>query len=68
MTVQFPSDEAKKEALTVPNGWVYELDGNFSKDDAVPPQNIKGAWKVDEKGIIVGSFIPNPNYKDEKSS
>jgi hypothetical protein len=30
-----------------------------------PPEAILGAWKVDAKGIIVGAFIPNPNYRQK---
>ncbi|GAB2700596.1 hypothetical protein GCM10027037_26810 [Mucilaginibacter koreensis] len=62
-----PSEEAIKEALNHPNEWVYEIDGFFNKDEAIPPQAIKGAWKVDSKGKISGNFIPNPNYVDLSS-
>jgi len=59
-----PPPGAIKEALGHPNGWVYEIDGVFNKDEETPPQAILGAWKVNEKGIITGNFIPNPNYLD----
>ena len=59
-----PPQEAIKEALSHPNGWVYEIDGTFKKDEQTPPQAIIGAWQVNEKGLIVGDFIPNPNYLD----
>jgi hypothetical protein len=54
--------EAKREP-NKPNGHVYEIEGNYGPEDAVPPEAIRGAWKVDEKGSIVGDFIPNPNFK-----
>ena len=41
---------------------MYAIDGRYDSDGAVPPQAVKGAWKVDENGNIVGEFIPNPNY------
>ena len=63
-----PPQEAIKEALKHPNGWVYEIDEAFKNKLNVPPQAIKGAWKVDENGIIVGEFIPNPNYLESKES
>lgn len=63
-----PAPGAIKEALNHPNGWVYEIDATFEHDANVPPQAIKGAWKVDSKGIIEGDFIPNPNYLDLKPS
>jgi hypothetical protein len=51
-------EEAKKR----PGGWVYEIVGSFGPDDGVPPSAIRGAWKVDDRGEIVGEFIPNPNF------
>ena len=59
-----PPKKAVEESLKNPNAWVYEIDSAFGNDENVPPQAIKGAWKVNEKGIIVGGFIPNPNYID----
>jgi hypothetical protein len=58
-----PPKEAIEEALKNPNGWVYVIDSEFNGQEEVPPQAIKGAWKVNEVGIIVGEFTPNPNYK-----
>jgi hypothetical protein len=51
-----------EEALRIPNGWVYRIEGQFGRDDAVPRERIVGAWKVDEHGKIVGDFIPNPRF------
>ena len=55
-----------KEAKQNPNGWVYVLDKEFEGKNEVPPEFIKGAWKVNEKGEIVGKFIINPNYQGSK--
>lgn len=52
-------EEAKKR----PGGWVYEIVGDYSYDDAVPPTAIRGAWKVDDDGQIVGDFLPNPVFE-----
>jgi uncharacterized protein YndB with AHSA1/START domain len=52
-----------EEAARIPNGWVYRIEGRFTRDDAVPPERIVGAWKVDEHGKIVGDFMPNPRYQ-----
>ena len=52
-----------EEAKTKPGGWVYEIVGDYSPDDAVPPTAIRGAWKVDDKGAIVGDFLPNPVFE-----
>jgi hypothetical protein len=51
------------EAKEIPNGWVYELDGDFEKTEAVPPDAIKGAWPVGPNGVISGPFVVNPNYR-----
>ena len=59
-----PTREARSEALKTPNGYVYKIDESFRGSDEIPPQAIIGAWKVNEKGHIVGDFIPNPNYVD----
>lgn len=58
--------ELIKEAKNNPNGWVYVLDKEFEGKEEVPPAFIKGAWKVNEKGEIVGEFMPNPNYHGNK--
>lgn len=58
-----PPDELIEEAKKLPNGWVYKIEGKFGPNDAVPPEAIAGAWKVDAQGCITGDFIPNPKYK-----
>lgn len=57
-----PPPAAVAEAKRKPNGWVYMIEGNFGRNDAVPLQSIKGAWTANEAGEIVGDFMPNPNY------
>ena len=56
-----------EEATKRPNGWVYRIKGSFSPEEAVPPDAIVGAWKVDSSGKIVGDLIPNlkhvPTFK-----
>ncbi len=51
------------EAKRQPNGWVYAMDGISDPDGAVPPERIRGAWKVNASGEIEGEFIPNPSYR-----
>jgi len=59
-----PTPEMEAEAKNNPNGWVYVIQGNFGPDDAVPPEAIAGAWKVDATGnIVAGSFQANPQFK-----
>jgi hypothetical protein len=50
-------------AKKIPNGYVYKINGQFGPNEAVPPEAIMGAWKVNEAGNIVGDFIPNSNYR-----
>lgn len=60
-----PSVETQQEAKRHPNGWVYVIRGNYGPDDAVPPEAIVGAWRVDASGNIVkGSYIANPKCID----
>jgi hypothetical protein len=61
-----PPADAVEEAKRHPNGWVYQIVGDFGPNDAVPPEAIAGAWKVDGAGHIVGRFIPNPRFKDRR--
>ena len=56
------SPELIKEAKKHPNGWVYVLDKEYERKEDVPSEFIKGAWKVNEKGEIIGEFEKNPNY------
>ena len=51
-----------EEAKRNPNGWVYRIQGTFGPDEAVPPEAIVGAWKVDGKGKIVGEFTANSKF------
>lgn len=61
-TFNNPSEQAKKEAINHPNGYVYVINEAYSNKKDVPPEAIAGAWKVNENGIIEGDFIPNPKY------
>ena len=58
---KFPA-EMVKQAAANPGGWVYEIVGNFGIDDAVPPEAIRGAWKVDDAGRLTGEFESNPRF------
>jgi hypothetical protein len=58
-----PTPEAIAEAKRKPGGWVYKIQGNYGPNEAVPPEDIAGAWKVDDQGNITGEFKPNPNFR-----
>lgn len=55
--------EVIEAARKNPSGWVYKIEGEFGPDDYVPPENVVGAWKVDEHGQITGEFMKNPKYQ-----
>lgn len=64
-----PTPEMVLEAKKNPNGWVYVIAGNYGSKNAVPPDAIAGAWKVDSSGTIIsGSFQANPKYKPKQGS
>ena len=58
-----PDAAAHAEAKQNPNGHVYAMDGVADPSGAVPPERIRGCWKVNEHGEIIGDFIPNPNHR-----
>lgn len=57
------TDEVIQAARTNPGGYVYKIEGDFGPQDAVPPEAIVGAWKVDSAGNLTGTFLDNPNYR-----
>ena len=60
-----PTPEMVAEAKANPGGWVYQIAGSFGPHDRIPPESIKGAFKVDEDGTITGEFQANPKYRGE---
>lgn len=57
------TEEVVAAAKANPGGWVYKIEGQFAPDEAVPPQSIVGAWRVDSAGELTGEFVENPNYR-----
>ena len=58
-----PTPEMIAEAKANAGGWVYQIAGSFGPNDHIPPEFIKGAFKVDEDGKITGEFQANPKYR-----
>ncbi len=58
-----PFPKEREAARQSPNGYVYRIAAGLDPDDGIPPEAISGAWKVDEKGEIVGEFIANSGFK-----
>lgn len=61
-----PLPEEVAQAAQNPGGYVYRIAGDFAPSEAVPPDAIAGAWKVDERGTIVGRFVRNPKFDAAK--
>ena len=57
-----PTPAAIAQAKLYPGGWVYAIEGDYNLVEAVPPQAVRGAWKVDANGVMTGEFILNPNF------
>jgi hypothetical protein len=52
-----PTPEMVAEANRNPNGWIYQIEGGFGQNDAVSPDSIVGAFKVDENGHLTGQTM-----------
>jgi hypothetical protein len=56
-------EQVRLSAVNHRGGWVYEVVGNYAEGEDVPPEAIRGAWKIDEHGEATGEFIPNPRFR-----
>lgn len=61
--MNIPTLATIEEAKKTPNGWVYQIDFPYLKNDYTPPEAIEGAWKVNANGQIEGTFEPNTRYR-----
>ncbi|MGK5556442.1 hypothetical protein ACSNOI_33005 [Actinomadura kijaniata] len=59
-----PPEELVAAAAAQPGGWVYEIDSAWvdDPDGHVPPEAIRGGWKVGDDGRLTGEFHENPRY------
>lgn len=59
-----PPDGLVAEAARNPGGWVYEIDGEWVDDPNgyVPPEAIRGGWRVDEAGRLTDEFVANKRH------
>ena len=64
MILPLPGEIA--EARFNPGGWVYRVAGSVGPSDAIPPEAIMGAWKVDHRGRIDGDFIAYGKYDADR--
>ena len=57
-TRQFPA-ELQDQAANNAAGWVYEIDPGYDGRGPVAPENIIGAWRIDDQGSPTGEFVAN---------
>jgi hypothetical protein len=59
-----PPQSLAAEAKLHPGGWVYEIDGEMvgNPQGDIPPEAIKGAWEVDQDGMLTGVYRVNPRH------
>ncbi len=58
---KFPK-ELLDEARRYPGGHVYEIEGPFDRDGAIPPYAIRRGWEIGPDGQPTGDFTDNPNF------
>lgn len=51
-----------------PGEWLYEIGGEFGPHEPVPPDAIRGGWKVNDSGEIEGDFVANAKFQGPISS
>jgi hypothetical protein len=42
-----------------------DLEGDHGPDDVIPPEAVRGAWRVGPDGAIVGDFVQNPDFRSD---
>lgn len=57
------TSELRSQARMRPGDWLYVIDPELDPEDRVPPQGIRGAWKVSGAGEIEGDFVANAQYR-----
>jgi hypothetical protein len=62
-----PTPEMIAEARRNPGGWVYQIDGQFGSDVAVPPERIAGPTKLMLAALSRGSFRKTQSTSSAKS-
>jgi hypothetical protein len=61
---KIPTDSSLIEAARIhPNGWIYDIDWTYPENQRVPPEAIRGSWRVDDSGNLTGEYVANPNYR-----
>jgi hypothetical protein len=58
-----PPPSVWADAKHTPGGWLYVFDEEFGVGADVPPEAIRGAWKIDDNGNITDEFTPNPLWR-----
>jgi hypothetical protein len=61
-THQFPA-ELQEQAANNPAGWVYEIEPGCDRRGPISPEQIIGAWRIDDQGAPTGEFVANSRYR-----
>ncbi len=63
-THRTPPPELAAQAAKNPGGWVLEIDTSSvdDPDGYVPPESIRGAWRVGRDGRLTGEYETNANF------
>ena len=59
-----PADPALvQDARSRPGEWLFDVDRTYPADQPVPPEAIRGAWKIGADGRITDEFTSNARYR-----
>jgi hypothetical protein len=60
-----PPPDLVAQAAAAPGGWMYEIDRAWvdDPDGYVPPEAIRGAWKVSDDGRLTGEYRENDQHR-----
>jgi hypothetical protein len=67
LSKRVPPPALVAQAKWHPGEWLYEIVGSFGPQDVIPPQAIRGAWKVNDRGEIEGVFKANPKFAEDNA-
>jgi hypothetical protein len=61
-TRQFPP-ELQEQAANNAAGWVYEIEPGSDRRGPISPEQIIGAWRIDDQGAPTGEYVANSRYR-----
>ena len=52
-----------RDARSRPGEWLYDVDRLYPADQPIPPEAIRGAWRIGTDGRITDEFTPNTRHR-----